>query len=170
MKASTKHAIIIAIGVLIVILLVLMDAIKKEETKDYSNLTEEELAIAVQKEVDDMEINTLSSKNERERIEYYVSKFIGAVEDEDYEKAYGMLYDDFKKNYFPTLNSFEEYAKSKFSKVLSLDHSNFERNGEYYVLWITLSDPLSGKNAGVDMNFVVQENGLNDFVMSFSVI
>lgn len=117
-----------------------------------------------------MELNTISSMNERDRVEYYVSKFVEAIEEKDYEKAYDMLYDEFKSNYFSTLSSFEEYAESKFSKVLSLEQTNFERNGDYYILWITMSDPLSGKNSGKEMNFVVRENDLNDFDLSFSVI
>ena len=54
--------------------------------------------------------------------------------------------------------------------MFSLEHTNFERNGDVYILWVTMSNPLGGKDSGVEMNFVVQENDLNDFVMSFSVI
>ncbi len=168
-KDSNKHAIIIIAGILIVVILVFLD-LRGNKGTDYSNLTQEEISVALEKEINDMEINTVASLNERDRIEYYVAKFVEAIEEKDYEKAYDMLYDDFKENYFPTLSSFEEYAESKFSKVLSLDHTNFERNGDYYILWITMSDPLSGKNSGKDINFVVRENALNDFDLSFSVI
>ena len=168
-KDSNKHAIIIVAGILIVVILVFLD-LRGNKGTDYGNLTQEEISVALEKEIDEMEINTVASLNERDRIEYYVSKFVEAIEEKDYEKAYDMLYEDFKENYFPTLSSFEEYAKSKFSKVLSLDHTNFERNGDYYILWITMSDPLSGKNSGKDINFVVRENALNVFDLSFSVI
>lgn len=168
-KDSNKHAVIIIAGILIVILLVILD-IRGNKQTNYSNLTEEEIAVEVKKEIDEMELNTISSMNERDRVEYYVSKFVEAIEEKDYEKAYDMLYDEFKSNYFSTLSSFEEYAESKFSKVLSLEQTNFERNGDYYILWITMSDPLSGKNSGKEMNFVVRENDLNDFDLSFSVI
>lgn len=168
-KDSNKHAIIIIAGILIVVILVFLD-FRGNKGTDYSNLTQEEISVALEKEIDEMEINTVASLNERDRIEYYVSRFVEAIEEKDYEKAYDMLYDDFKNNYFPTLSSFEEYAESKFSKVLSLDHTNFERNGDYYILWITMSDPLSGKSSSKDMNFVIRENGLNDFDLSFSVI
>lgn len=170
-RDDNKHAIIIVIGILIIILLVLVDIVKNNSKgQDYSNLTKEEISVAIQKEVDEMELSTLASKSERDRIEYYVAKFIQAVEEKNYEKAYDMLYEDFKNNYFPTLSSFEEYAESKFSKLITVDHTNIERNGEYYILWTTMSDPISGKSSGKDMNFVVRENDLNDFDMSFSVI
>lgn len=168
-KNDNRPAIIIAIGIIIVIVLVFIGN-RKHKSTDYSNLTDEEIAVVVEKEINEMEVSELSSMGERDRIEYYVSSFVEAIEDKEYEKAYNMLYDTFKKNYFPTLSSFEEYAENKFPKMLSLDHTNFERNGDYYILWITMSDPLGGKNSGIEMNFVVQENDLNDFVMSFSVI
>lgn len=168
-KDSNKHAIIIIVGILIVILLVYLD-LRGEKPTDYSNLTQEEISAEVEKEINEMEFNKVATLNERDRIEFYVAKFVDAIEAKEYEKAYEMLYDDFKSNYFPTLDSFEEYADSKFSKVLSLEHTNIERNGEYYILWITISDPLSGKSSSKDMNFVVRENGLNDFDISFSVI
>ena len=81
-----------------------------------------------------------------------------------------MLYDEFKENYFPTLESFEKYAKSKFPKFCSVEYVNVERNGNIYVLWVTIKNALSSDSPILEMNFVVQENDLNDFVMSFSVI
>lgn len=115
-------------------------------------------------------LQKLSQMSEKERMEYYFSSFISAVEVEKYEKAYNMLYDGFKSSYFPDLETFEKYAKTRFSKMISIKHLNFERNGEYYVLWIEISNPLSGKDTAKEMNIVIQENALNDFVMSFSVI
>lgn len=169
-KGENKIPIIIAIGVIIVIVLVVKDFKDRDQSTNYSNLTSEEITAAVNNEIATMEINTLSTMDERDRIEHYVSSFADAIEEEDYEKAYSMLYDDFKKNYFPNLSSFEEYAKNKLPKVVSFEHTNFERNGDYYILWITMSDPLSGKGSERKMNFVVKENDLNDFVISFSVI
>lgn len=116
-------------------------------------------------------INKLSDKGERDRMEYYFSKFLKAVESKDYEHAYNMLYEDFRKNFFPTISSFEEYAQKTFPKVASVEYTNFERSGENYILWITISDSLSvTSNVGKEMKIIIRENELNDFVMSFSVI
>lgn len=169
-KGESKIPLIIAVCVIIVIVLVVKDFRDSKKSTDYSNLTPEEITATVNNEIATMEINTLSTMDERDRIEHYVSSFVDAIEKEKYEEAYSMLYDDFKKNYFPSFSSFEEYAKSKLPKVISFEHTNFERNGDYYILWITMSDPLSGKSSERKMNFVVKENDLNDFVISFSVI
>lgn len=142
----------------------------KEEVINYDELSEDEIGTVIGENIEQIEKNELSTLGERDRMEFYVSKFIEAVENKSYEEAYNMLYDDFKENYFPTLASFEEYAKTKFPSMFSIEHTNFERNGEIYVLFVTLSNPLGSKDSGIEMNFVVKENALNDFVMSFTVI
>lgn len=165
-KKSNKLIWIILIG--IVILLLIVYNVQKNKV-NYNDLTEEEIRESVNQEVKDMQTSKLSSMTERDRMEYYVSKFIKAIENKSYETAYDMLYDKFKENYFPTLESFEEYVKTNFPREISLEHENIERNGEYYVLFVTMSNMLGSKNDGIDMNFVVRENDLNDFVLSFSV-
>lgn len=155
----------------IVILLLLLNAyVSKKDTVNYSELTQEETIEKVNEEINDMQVSKLSSMSERDRMEYYVSKFVKAIEEKQYESAYNMLYDEFKTNYFPTLSSFEEYVKTKFPRMISFQHNNFERNGDYYILFITMSNLLGSKDDKIEINFVVKENDLNDFVLSFSVI
>lgn len=169
MKIKKNNRLITFLFIIIIILLLLVYSTKKEKI-DYNNLTEEELAQVVNEEIKDMQTSKLSSMGERDRMEYYVSTFIKAIEEKNYESAYDMLYDEFKENYFPTLTSFEEYVSTTFPRMVSLEHTNFERNGDYYILFITMSSSLGSKNSGIEMNFVIKENDLNDFVLSFSVI
>lgn len=167
-KDNTKILIIVVIAIIIIVSLIITNKSRKKE--DYSKLEREELSVAIQNKVDTIEINNLAGLGERDRIEYYVSEFIDALENKEYTEAYDMLYDEFKKNYFPNFSNFEEYAKTKFPSMFALEHTNFERNGEFYILWVTMYNPLGSKSDGIEMNFVVKENDLNDFVMSFSVI
>ena len=108
---------------------------------------------------------------ERDRMEYYFGKFLEKIENEEYEKAYGFLYQDFKNTYFPTLEDFTKYVQKTFSEMSDIEHENIERNGDVYVLWIRVGDVLNAKpNEKKPMNIVIKENDYNDFVMSFSVI
>lgn len=132
-------------------------------------MTDEEIDAAINEKIDNMNLSKLSEMNERSRMEYYVSEFISAIEAENYEAAYQMLYSDFKDKYFPSISDFESYAKGKFPSMISLDYTNIERNGDIYVMWVTVANPLAGKNSGSEMNFVLREYGLNDFALSFSV-
>lgn len=171
MKTKQDNKFIILGLIIVVTLAIVAFATRKtEKVINYDELTEEEIDLVVEESVNDMEKNKLLSMSERDRMEFYVSKFIKAVENEDYESAYEMLYSEFKENYFPTLASFEDYAKTKFPKMCSLEHTNIERNGDVYVLWVNFTSSLGSKDSGIELNFVVKENALNDFVMSFSVI
>ena len=57
-------------------------------------------------------MNDLRNMTEKERIKTYVSKYISYIENLDYEKAYSLLNEDFKQNYFKTIEEFETYAKT----------------------------------------------------------
>lgn len=160
------------VGITIVVIFGIMAFVttnKKDESVDYSNMTNEEIEVAVKEEMNEITVNKLADLGERDRMEYYVGTFIKAVGNKDYESAYEMLYDDFKNTYFGTYSEFEEYAKSKFPTSISVEYTNLERNGDVYVLWVTISDILKSSDSDVEMNFVVQENGLNDYKLSFSV-
>ena len=168
-RKSKMPIIIGCIIVALLVLLVILQVIKNNKKADYSNMTDEEIDAEIEEKINNINMSKLADMNERERMEYYVSEFISAIESENYESAYEMLYDDFKENYFPTISSFELYAQEKFPSMISMDYTNIERNGDIYVLWVTLANPLAGKSSGVEMNFVIQENDLNDFALSFSV-
>lgn len=111
----------------------------------------------------------LQKLEERDRMEYYFTVFLEAIENGEYEKAYNLLYADFKAEYFPTLDAFKTYAQKTFPEFAVVEHENIERNGDVYVLWVYVSDAING-NPGEkkEINFVIKENYYNDFVMSFS--
>ena len=107
-------------------------------------------------------MSRLKGMTERARIEYYVTKFMDYVEAEDYENAYDLLNNDYKNNYFQSRTKFEEYADKNFSKMMDIDYTNFERSGDVYVIWMTVTDAINGgPNSGKEFNFVVKENDYN---------
>lgn len=167
-KSSNLPLIIL---ILIIVMIVLTIILNKIEAKpeDYSGMTEEELEIAVQNKIDKMEVNTLAGMEERDRIEKYLSEFIAAIEKSNYSEAYDMLNNDFKNNYFKTEDDFKNYVKTKFPRMFSVSHKNIERNGDIYILWVDIGDSLSSRNGKTEYNFVIKENDLNDFELSFSV-
>ena len=170
MKKQDNRLIIVGLGIIVVLVLVVLALKINNKKPDYTKMTEEEIDIAIEEEVEDIRLKNLSKLGEGDRIEHYASDFMEKIDLGKFEDAYNMLYDEFKNNYFPTLASFEEYAKEKFPTVMSLEHTNIERNGDIYVVWTTVYDLMQSRDAGVEMKFVIQENDLNDFVLSFSVI
>lgn len=156
--------------VVIVLGIAAIGTIPKKEIVNYNEVSQEEFENIVKENVNTLELNRLKDMGERDRMEYYVSKFITSLGNKSYEYAYSLLYDEYKDNYFPTLEDFEKYVKTKLPSRLSVEYTNIERIGEIYVLWVTLKNPIGTEQNEVEMNFIVKENALNDFVMSFSVI
>ena len=165
---NNKFLIFIIIVVVILIIISIRIALSKINQLNTDNLTEAEITAYNEKKLANIEKKNLSEMGERDRMEYYVSSFIEKIENEEYDDAYGMLYNDYKKNYFPTYEEFVEYASKKFPKFAAIKHVNFERNGDLYVLWTHFSDSLGSKDSYKEIRFVVRENDLNDFELSFS--
>lgn len=167
-KNDNKFIFLGVIAVIVLAIVAIRIAVANRKV-DLSKLSDEEIAVYMDEKMENIAKKDLSQMGERDRMEYYVSEFIESIEEGKYSDAYDMLYDEFKKNYFPTYEKFEEYAKTKFPRLASIQHENFERNGDVYVLWTKFSDSLGSKDSYKEIKFVVQENDLHDFKMSFSV-
>lgn len=122
-------------------------------------------------------LTKLKNMTERDRMEYYFGTFVSKLDEKDYESAYNMLYEEYRKTYFPSMSSFKEYVQEIYSGMTSVEYNNIERNGDIYILWVTIND-LNGKSVeiideaevstGKEVKVVIREYGYNDFVMSFS--
>lgn len=125
---------------------------------------------SITKSKEQIELEKIQNMSERNRIEYYAKTFLNYIETNEYSKAYSLLNIDFRKNYFSSSEKeFEEYCKNTFPQMMDIQFTNFERNGDVYVIWITITDVINGtKDSGREFNIVVKENNYNDFELSFS--
>lgn len=169
---TKKEKILYAI-VLLLIFAILLATILNVRKNNPEKIGNERDLTAEEAEEDENQklIATLQNMEERERMEYYFGIFLEDIETGKYEKAYQLLYEEFRKTYFPTLEDFEKYLPTIFSEMSHITHENIERNGDVYVLWITIIDAIDGKpGQPKEMNIVLQEKDYNDFALSFSVI
>ena len=113
-------------------------------------------------------IKKLKAGTERDRMEYYAGQYISYLEYGEYEKAYNLLYDKFKQNYFPTLEKFQEYAKKTYPQVIGVKYEDIDRQGNIYVLTVNINDPINGTQSKTQ-RLVIQENDYNNYVLSFQV-
>lgn len=114
------------------------------------------------------EIKSLSESN---RMKRYIGIFFENIEQENYQEAYNKLNEDYKSNYFSTLQEFTDYAKENFkTNMLGVTYDNIERlgnnkTGNMYVVKVTVADMVKGK---IETDFVIIEKDYNDYEMSFS--
>lgn len=103
-----------------------------------------------------------------EKVALNIQKIFEAINNKDYNYVYGKLADGFKKNYFPTLDSFEKYAKEKFYDRNEVEYLFYEKESEeYYSYTIKISDKDTGKSK--NLKIIMQLQSGTNFVMSFNV-
>lgn len=155
---------VIAIAVIIIILSIVLAVLKgKDGEVDSAKLQEQAKQI-----YDESMVEKLAGMTEGQRMKSYLADFIEKIEKKDYDKAYELLYPKFKDNYFRTLTEFESYCKEYFPPIFNITNKNMERLNNIYVLESTITD-LVNMDRGFNIYFVIRENELNDYELSFSV-
>ena len=97
------------------------------------------------------------------------NKYITYLEEKNYEKAYDLLYEEYKNNYFPTLEDFEKYAKEKYPDFMRVEHIYMSRQGEYYILTVNIYNLLTNEIIEKEQKYVIKEEDFLDYVLSFQV-
>lgn len=173
-------AIILIAIIMIINLIVIIRLTKKPKSANQANNP-----ISSESNNDDTEEDSGSREDdvkslpETLRIKRYIGFFLEDIENGDYQSAYDVLNEDFKKTYFTNLDEFKEYADKNFnSSIMTLTYDNVERlgnskTGNMYVVWVTISNMFQSKlKDGEELpqtNFVIIEYDYNKYEMSFSV-
>lgn len=148
----------------------------KSETQQTGQQENQTTQVEIQRTDEDI-IKYLSGLDERSRMEYYCGEYLKHIKYKEYEEAYKLLYSEFKENYFPTLEEYEEYVKEYYPKFFAVQYDDIDRQGDIYIIRLKIVDATnSSKNGNNAENnedniqrIVIRENGFNDFVMSFQV-
>ena len=143
----------------------------KEETSNVQNNIGISSNITQNEQEEDTQ-NTVTSKvadmTERSRMQTYFGTFISYIEEKDYENAYNLLNENFKNNYFSTIEQFEEYMK-KYPKDMAVEYKDIERQGELFVLTVEIKDVFNSETPKITQRIVIRELGVNKFTISFQV-
>lgn len=165
-----KEIIIIVISILILTVVASFIAVgirKEKQKREMASLTEEQIQ---EKEEENTIIGKIKDMSETGRIQVYCGEFLKFIEQERYEKAYKCLNEEFKNNYFDTIEKFIEYVKSKYPKTnIAVTYNNVERRGEIFILKVKISQVLNNEFESFEQRIVIRENGANDYKISFQV-
>lgn len=183
-KDSMKYiiiAIVITAIIMITLLCVVINALVKSTQKDKienansNNINE----ISGQDSEEISQQEEVKQLSESQRMKKYIGYFFNNIENEEYQQAYEVLNEDFKKTYFSNLDEFTAYAKKNFgSSMIGITYDNIERlgnniTGNMYVLLLTISNIFQSKLEDDEKlpqtYFVIVEKDYNNYEMSFSV-
>lgn len=175
MKKISFYIIIALIIIITIINLILFSKIlqgnsKKSKEVSLESNTEETIQEKSEEDIAKEELESLQKMTERDRMEYYFSKFIKYIKNENYTEAYNLLYPEFREKYFKTQEEFRDYAKKTYPSSVGFSYNDIERQGSIYVLVITVIDTNKNKGEERTQRIVIKENDFNDFVLSFQVI
>ena len=174
---ENKKKVYIILTIILIIFIIVNLILYRNKTKEptytlpQTNQQKDEKAEQVEVPKTEEEIvKKLSVLGERDRMEYYCGVYFKHLEKKEYEEAYNLLYPEFKNNYFPTLEQYQEYIEKTYPKVWALEYDDITRQGYIYVLKLKIDDVLGSKENQKSQRIVVKENNYNDFVISFQVI
>lgn len=169
MQEKIKMILLISFLSLLTIINIIVGISKFSKKDNTQNNVEENMNIENEnKEVIEEQID-IYTMTEGDRIRNYLSTYMSYLEKDEYQKAYDLLYPEFKQNYFKTLEEFENYIEERYPMFITYNQDDIQRQGNYFILEITiLSDSDDKEN--FSQRFVIYENGINDFVLSFEVI
>lgn len=169
-KNDKSSTIILALVACLLMFFNILMLISKYGSEDSSNELTNTTVLVKKTDEEKREelIADLKTMNERDRMERYFGEYIDHVESGNYEKAYNLLYPEFKENYFKTIDEFIKYVNEKYPEVIIIDYDNIERQGQYYVLFIKI--PKSdGTGEMINQNIVIYEKDYADYYISFSL-
>lgn len=128
-------------------------------------------AIVSEEKDEENRVNKIATLTEKQRMQTYFGQYISYVESKNYEKAYDLLYDGFKQNYFKTLEEFKSYAENNYPNNIVVEYTNIQRQGTLFILTVKIKDALESiDQEGIEeQQVVVMENSTNDFKISFAV-
>lgn len=138
-----------------------------------NNKQEEVITEITTEEINAREIEKLKNMGEKSRMQFYFGKFLSYIKEEKYDRAYNLLYDEFKTNYFETQEKFETYVKKTYSKNTAINYSSIERQGYFYVLFIEIINPTTQKKDDenkIEQKIVIKEDDFNNFKLSFEIV
>ena len=164
-KNKRNLILIIAICICIVIILIALLNVKSRETDEVKN--EKEMQRQKEEEQEEL-MEELKSVSEGERIKIYISQYFKFLEQKDYNSAYNLLYPEFKKNYFPTIDDYTKYiSEQELPELFTIDYDDIYMQGSYYIATVRIGDMFTRTDTTkVTYTLIIQENGYNDFYIS----
>lgn len=163
--------IIIVLIIILLIVVVIISAIlasinKKNKSMDNTNVV---IDTRTEEEKEDEKLQKIKKASESERLKIYIGTYFNYIENNELDKAYDLLYPEFKENYFPTLEDYKKYISEKnYPQLLAIDYGLIRTQGKYYIVELSISDfTKSDERDSIEEQLILIENDYNDYYISF---
>ena len=157
-KKKILKIVIISLCIILLIIAILLFIVFKKYKQEQGQKTPEQIK--------QEQIKDLKTKNEVQRMQQYLVTYLKYIEQKQYDKAYELLYPEFKEHYYPDLDFFIAYVENTYYDIMRIDFQDMQRQGEYYILTVELVDITDNLNSK-EQKFIIYEKAANDFTLSF---
>lgn len=98
-----------------------------------------------------------NTANNQEKVILNLNKINLSLNSGDYKYVYSKLADSYKNNTFPTLSSFETYARVTFYTKNQFEYITYEAEGEtYYTYEVEITDKTQQNSDIINKTFIMQ--------------
>lgn len=107
------------------------------------------------------------AEKNQQKVMMNIDKWIMMLNRRDYEAAYEVLDETFKKNYFGSEQNFEQFMRENYAYHYKVTYSNYEEETDLGIQTISLMDVTEKESKELKIIMKLKDN--TDFVMSFNV-
>lgn len=163
----------IAIVIIIIILIILININSKVDDKTENNIgymSNKDKETSEEETTEEI-MSKLKKKTEAERIKSYLGSYFRYVEKKDYNSAYNLLYQDFKNNYFSTVEEYKKYMEEQdWPELLTIDYDTINTQGDLYIVTVRIGNMTArSETQKIEKTFIIKENDYNNYYISFKI-
>ena len=133
-----RVVIVLAILALCIIIAMLTIISTKKSEQKQNEEGNDKVKWSTDKELEAKELEELKNMTEKQRMKRYLAKYLSYVEKGEYEKAYELLHDEFKLNYFGTIEAYEGYIDATYTKPILVNYEDIQRQGKYFIIKVNI--------------------------------
>lgn len=114
-------------------------------------------------------INIYNKASDAQKVATNVEIFMKMLNNKDYKNAYACLSNEFKQNYFKTIDEFKNYVRENFYDTNYISISNVQTKSNVYTCTANIKSGISIAADDMNKNFIVKLNQNSEFELSFEV-
>lgn len=114
-------------------------------------------------------IDTYNKASDAQKVATNVEIFMKMLNNKDYKNAYTCLSNEFKQNYFKTIDEFRNYVQENFYNTNYINIKNVQTKSNIYTCTANIKSGVSVAADDMDKNFVIKLNPNAEFELSFEV-
>ena len=109
------------------------------------------------------------SSNNQQKVAMNIDKWIQMLNTRDYENAYNVLDESFRKSNWQSVQDFEADMRKKLPLHYTAEYTTYSNENSTYVQTIKLNDISQEDEDTITINVIMQLKDNYEFVMSFSI-